>query len=235
MIELLCAPMRSNNGVAVARQHEIDFLGLRAKRRRHAGPCLLDALGDARACDFQFLRQLFVRAGNRLAQPVRVADDGLTLRGEFVDQGADAAFVIAVGAFEVCHLGAQNGFQFAGSGERAFDAVAHGGDFAADRLRQRHDLLGRNTLGFRQPDGDLLHRARSHAHLLRTARKARRRVEEGDRAECDESEKRRLTHRQRPLPRSVKRINVEAGDAEPREADKRCNNVRAPLGRSCRA
>ena len=75
-----------------------------------------------------------MRAGDRLAQPVRISDNGFAFGGEFVNQRTNAPFVVAVGALKICDLGAQHSLQLAGAGEGALDAVAHGGDFTANGL-----------------------------------------------------------------------------------------------------
>ena len=217
--------------VAAAREHEVDLLGLGAEGGGDARARVADAFGHARAGEIELVREFFLRAGDRLAQAFGVADDGLALGGEFVDQRADAALVVGVGALEVGHLRAQHGFEFAGAGERALDAVAHGGDFAADRLRERHHLFGGDSLGLCETDGDLLHRAGGQAHFLRAAGEAGGGEEEGERAEHAQSKQGGVVDRQRPLAGRVEAVDVERGEPEPDEAGERGEDE----GRAARA
>ena len=140
-----------------------------------------------------------MRAGDRLAQPIRVADDCLALRGEFVDQRTDASLVVSVGAFEVRNFRAQHCFQLACAGERAFNAVAHGGDFTSNGLRERDDLFRGDGFGLRKADRNLLHGARGHAHFLRAPGEACGGEEERHRPESAKPQQRGLAHRKRPL------------------------------------
>ena len=129
---------------------------------------------------------------------------------EFVDQQPDAALVFAVGAFEVRHLGAHDHFEFAGAGQGALDAVAHRRGFAADRLRQRNDLFGRDGLGLDQADRRLGHRLGDEAHLMNAARH-----DAGDEQEHDRPEQRQ----QRQYRRRREKIAVRGQNALAMEID----------------
>ena len=59
---------------------------------------------------------------------------------KLAEQFADAHLVVVIGALERGDLVVHQRFEFGGAGQRAFDAVAHGGDFAADGLADGDDL-----------------------------------------------------------------------------------------------
>jgi hypothetical protein len=56
-------------------------------------------------------------------------------------------FVVAEWPLERRDFVGHEGFEFAGARDRALDAVAHGGDFAADRLTDGHHRVGGRALG----------------------------------------------------------------------------------------
>jgi hypothetical protein len=60
-------------------------------------------------------------------------------------------------------------FELRRARQRAFDAVAHGGDFAADRLADVDDLFARGVLRLGQPHCHLGHRLGDDAQVLRAA------------------------------------------------------------------
>ena len=169
--------------VAGALQREPDFLALGAERDGDAIAGRADLLGEMRRGARHLRRQRVAGAVERRARIVGIENDGLALMREFVDQQADAALVFAVGAFEVRHLGAHDHFEFAGAGQGALDAVAHRRGFAADRLRQRNDLFGRDGLGLDQADRRLGHRLGDEAHLVNAAGHDPRDEQEHDRPE----------------------------------------------------
>ncbi len=78
--------------------------------------------------------------------------------------------------------------EFAGAGEGAFDAVAHGRDFAADRLADIDDGVGGDVLRLGQPGGDVGDRAGDDPHLLRAPDHGGDRPDEADRQEEEEGE-----------------------------------------------
>ena len=80
------------------------------------------------------VRQIEMHAGDGVAHLLGLADQGVALMRERLEQAADADFVVVVGALQRGHFVGDQGFEFGGARERPLDAVAHGGDFAADRL-----------------------------------------------------------------------------------------------------
>ncbi len=112
------------------------------------------------------MAQVDLHAGNGAAHLFGLADQVVALMGDILQQRADAHFVVAVGALQRGDFVGDQGFKFAGARNRAFDAVAHGGDLAADRLTDGdHGVAGR-ALGFRETQRDLRHRLRDHPHFL---------------------------------------------------------------------
>ena len=164
-----------------------DFLAFGAEGLRDAHTGVADGFRQLQRRRRERVGEIFVRAGHGAAHLLGVEHDRLALVREIVDQSADATLVIGVGAFERRDFGAYERFEFAGARERALDAVAHRSDLAADRLRQRDHLFGRDRLGLGETHGDLAHGARGQAHLLRSARDDGEQEEEGDGAHERES------------------------------------------------
>ena len=100
---------------------------------------------------------------------------------KFAEQIADAHFVVVIGALERGDFVVHQRFQLGGARERALDAVAHGGDFAADGLADGHDLLARGGLRLRQPHRHLGHGLGDQAQVLRAAEHVGEHVEEDHR------------------------------------------------------
>jgi hypothetical protein len=98
--------------------------------------------------------------------------------GRVLQQGANAHFVVAIGALERGDLVGDEGFKFAGARDRAFDAVAHRGDLAADRLTDGHHGIGGRGFGLGEADRDLRHRLRDHPHFLAAPGEAREEIEQ---------------------------------------------------------
>ena len=140
--------------------------------------------------------------GERLGNLVGVGGDGFAFARQFVEQNADAALVLAIGPLEMGDFGPNHGFQLARAGQRPLDAVAHRSDFAADRLAQRHHLLGRERLGLGEADRHLGHGACGVTHFLGAAHDGAHGEEEDDRPDQGEGRERRgraeQTGRKRP-------------------------------------
>ncbi len=145
-----------------------------------------------------------------------IADDGLALGRQFVDQRAHAALVIAEGALDVRDFGAHQRFQFAGAGQRPLDAVAHGGDLAADRLAEGHHLLGGDGLRLGKAHGDLEHGAGGEPHLLCPAHQRCRHEEEQQRTHHGEQHQRHLGLQQaRAGELAAIGVKVDGADRDP--------------------
>ena len=126
----------------------------------------VDARGDRVRDQRDVVAQVDLHAGNGAANLLGLADQIVALMGDVLQQRADAHFVVGIGALERRDFIGHQRFQFAGARDRAFDAVAHGSDFAADRLTDRHHRVGGGTFGFGEADRDLRHRLRDHPHFL---------------------------------------------------------------------
>ena len=149
-----------------------------------------DALGDfvdAR-CDRvrdqrDVVAQIDLHAGDGAANLLGLSDQIVALMGDILQQRADAHFVVAVGALQRRDFVGDEGFKFAGACDRALDAVAHRGDFAADRLADGDHRIASGAFGLREADRDLRHRLRDHAQFLAAPGKARQEVEQQHRRE----------------------------------------------------
>ncbi len=119
-------------------------------------------------------------------------------------QAANADFVVAVGALERGDFVLHQRFELAGARQRALDAVAHGRDFAADRLADGDDGIARHAFGLGKPHGDPRHRLRDQAQFLRAPRHVGDAEEEDDRqqsrgAETDHQRDRRMVGTKRGI------------------------------------
>ena len=143
----------------------------------------IDARGDRVRNQRDIVAQIDLHAGNGAANLLGLADQIVALMGDVLQQRANAHFVVGIGALEGCDLIGHQRFQFAGARDRAFDAVAHRRDFAADRLTDGHHRVGGGTFGFGEADRDLRHRLRDHPHFLAAPGEAGEEVEQHDRRE----------------------------------------------------
>ncbi len=119
---------------------------------------------------------------------------------------ADAHLVVVVGMFEGGDLVLHQRLELGGARERALDAVAHGGDFAADRLADGDDQFARDGLGLGQPHGDLGHGLGDQPQFLRAPRHVGQHIEEDDRHEEDDAE--HGQHRCRQAGRSERGLQL---------------------------
>ena len=138
----------------------------------------VDARGDRVRDQRDVVAEVDLHAGNGAANLLGLADQVVALMGDVLQQGADAHLVVAIGALERRDFVGNEGFEFAGARDRALDAVAHGGDFAADRLADRHHRVAGRAFGLREADRDLRHRLRDHAQFLAAPGKAREEIEQ---------------------------------------------------------
>ena len=144
---------------------------------------LIDARGDGVRDQRDVVAQIDLHAGNRRAHLLGLADQVVALVRDVLQQRADADFIVGVGAFQRGDLIGDEGFEFAGARDRTFDAVAHRGYFAADRLADGDHRIAGGPFGFGEPDCDLRHRLRDHAQLLAAPRQTGEEVEQQDRGE----------------------------------------------------
>ena len=169
------------DGVAAAGQQIGDALGGAVGGDR-------DLVGDAGEVGGERL----VRAADRLADPVGVLHDRLALRHQLVDEAADAQLVVGVGALQRSDLVVHQHLELARPRERALDAVAHGGDLAADRLADGdHGFLG-DVLRLGEAERHFRHGARDHAHFLAAPDQHGHAPEQQDRADDADGEAEQL-------------------------------------------
>ena len=117
----------------------------------------IDLVGDQIADRGDVVGKIKVDAGDGVAHLLGLIDQSFALIAQLGEQVADADFVIVVGALERGHFIVDQRFQLGCARKRAFDAVAHGGNFAADGLADGHDRLARNGLRLRKPHRDFRH------------------------------------------------------------------------------
>ena len=113
------------------------------------------------------MRQIEMHAGDGVAHLLGLADQRVALVRERLEQAADADFVVVVGALERRHFVGDQRFELGRAGQRPLDAVAHGGDLAADGLADGDDGIAGDLFRLGEPHGDARHRLRDDAHLLR--------------------------------------------------------------------
>ena len=155
---------------AAIRQRAGNIFGALAQQHRNARTCIPHGGGEAVGSGIQFGCQTFMRTGNRLFQTVGLIDNGFALRGEIVDQRAQAHFILVIGGFNRRNFGVDDGFKLGGTRNRALDAVAHRRHFTADGLRQIEHGVRRQGFGFDHTHGHFGHGLGHGFHLLRAAR-----------------------------------------------------------------
>ncbi len=141
----------------------------------------VDAGGDGVGDHGDVLTQIDLHAGDGVADLLGLADEVVALMGDVLQQRAHAHFVVAIGALERGDFVGDEGFQFAGARDGALDAVAHGGDFAADRLADGDHAVARHGFRLGHAHGDMGHRLRDHAQFLAARRHVGEEVEQQDR------------------------------------------------------
>ncbi len=151
------------------------------QRMRDALRGIVDLLTDQIADRGKILREIDVHVADRSPDLLGLSYQRVALTGEILQQPADPHLVVAIGAFERCHLVLHQSFELAGARQRPLDAVAHGRDFAADGLADGDDGIPRHALGLGEPHGDPRHRLRDQPELLRPPSHMRHAEEEDDR------------------------------------------------------
>ena len=94
-----------------------------------------------------------------------MGDDGVALVAEFLNETADADFVIRVTALERVDFGMDEGLELGGASDRALDAFVHRGDLAAHGLADSHDFVGGNGFRLGKAQRDFCHRTGGRAHF----------------------------------------------------------------------
>ena len=96
------------------------------------------------------MRKIEMHAGDGVAHLLGLADQRVALMRERLEQAADADFVVVVGALERGHFVGDQRFELGGAGQRPLDAVAHGGDLAADGLAHGDDGIAGDLFRLRR-------------------------------------------------------------------------------------
>ena len=162
---------------------------------------LVDAGGDRIRDQRDIVAQVDLHAGDGAANLLGLADQIVALMGDILQQRADPHLVVAIGALQRRNFVGDQGFEFAGARDGALHAVAHGGDFAADRLTDGHHRVAGGTFGFGETDRNLRHRLGDQAHFLAAPGEARHEIEQrhGHQEQChktaDHQHACALTHR----------------------------------------
>ena len=167
-IEQVAAALAQLRDHIVADLAELGRDALTALRQRMGDPHrrVIDLLADEFADRGQILGQVDLHIVDRRAHLLGLPNQRIALAGEFLQQRADPHFIVAIGAFKCRHFALHQRFELAGARECPFDAVAHGRDFAADRLADGDDRIPRHALGLAKPHRDPRHRLRDEAKLL---------------------------------------------------------------------
>ena len=141
------------------------FRNAGAQTRRYAK----DVLTDDVAGLIEFFLQRLMGAGNRGTNALGMDDDCFALAAKTVDEIADAAFIVGIGAFDLVDLGVNQCFQFDSARQCALDAFTHGLNFATHSLADRHDAVGGQMFRLGKTDGNFCHGLGGDAHFLRPA------------------------------------------------------------------
>ncbi len=199
-------------GVAEGARDVLAFLG---QGHGNAARRVVDLLGDQLADLRNVVRQIEMHAVDGVADRLGLADEGVALAAQVLQQRTDAYFVVVVGVFERRHLVGDQRLELGGARERALDAVAHGGDFAPYRLADGDDGFTRDRLGLGEPHRHFRHRLRDQAHLLRAHGHVGEHIEEHHGCEIDRAEHRE--HRRGQAGRTERRLQI--GKIEPAERE----------------
>ena len=144
---------------------------------------VVDLFGDHVADRADFVRQVDVDVADRRAHLLGMADQGFALGDDAVDQAAHARFVVGIGALKRGDFVVDEAFEFGGARQRALDAVADGGDFAAHGLSDADDAIARDRFRLGQPQRDFGHRLADQPQFLRPRQHGGEEEEQGDRRE----------------------------------------------------
>ena len=172
---------RADHEVAGAAERERDVLALFGQRLRDLLRAVVDLRRDVVADRGDVVRKIEMHAGDGVAHLLGLADQRVALMRQRLEQAANADFVVVVGALERRHFVGDQGFELGRAGQRPFDAVAHGGDLAADGLAHADDEIVGDLFRRRELHGDAGHRLGDDAHLLRAPHHVGDDVEEHDR------------------------------------------------------
>ncbi len=170
-----------DHGIAGVAERERNVLALFGERTGDALRHFVDLVGDQIADRGDVVGEIEMHAGNGVANLLGLRDQRFALIGQFAEQIADAHFVVIIGALQRRDFVVHQSFEFGGARQSTLDAVAHGGDFAADGLADRNNRLARGGLRLGQTHGDFRHGFGDQPHVLRAAEHVGNDVEEDHR------------------------------------------------------
>ena len=208
---------RADHGVAGAAERERDVLALLGQRLGDLLGAVVDLCGDVVADRGNVVRQIEMHAGDGVAHLLGLADQGVALMRERLEQAADADFVVVVGALERGDFVGDQRFELGGARQRALDAVAHRRDLAADGLADGDDGLAGDLFRLGEPHGDARHRLGDQAHLLRAPHHVGQHVEEHDRRQHEAGE----ADHGRDAGRALLQHRLQVGQIDERERPRR--------------
>ena len=209
-----------------------------AQRAGDVGATLFERTGDAlgdfvdAGCDGvrdqrDVVAQVDLHAGNGAANLFGLADQIVALMGDVLQQRADAHFVVAIGALQRCDFVGNEGFEFAGARDRAFDAVAHRRDFTADRLADGDHGVAGGAFGLGKANRNLRHRLRDHAQFLAAPGKGGEEIQQQHRREEHRHKSGQRQHAaaalaDRGLQRGQEGEGQQGGADQPDHGEQRC-------------
>ena len=226
---------RLDHGVAGVSERAGDVLALLGERVGDPARCLVDLLGHELADLGNVVAEIEMDAVDGVADLLGLADQRVALAAQILQQRADAHLVVVVGVLEGGDLVRHQRLELGGARERALDAVAHGGDLAADRLADGDDRLARHRLRLGQPHGDLGHGLGDEPQFLRAPRHVGEHVEEDDRREEDREQ--HAQHRRGQAARAERGLQfgkIHPAERQPAEHPDHGEDGRDDIGRARR-
>ncbi len=169
-----------------------DLLRRCAERGDETLAGFVEAIAEAGAGRIEVFGNAVVRVGDRVAHPRPADHDRLPLIRHLGDQQTDLALIVGIGALEGRDLGPHARLELGRPREGPFDAVAHEGELAADRLRQAHHMLAGHRLRLGQTNRHLGNRARRLTQFAQSARERGKAEHEENRPQRRQRQQRRL-------------------------------------------
>ncbi len=234
-IEQLAAALaeREDHVVAGIAERAGDVGAALFQRARDALCDLVDAGGDGVGNQRDIVAQVDLHAGNGAADLFGLSDQVVALMGDILQQRADAHLVVGIGAFERGDFVGDQGLEFARARNGAFDAIAHGGDLAADRLADRDHRVGGRAFRLGKADCDLGHGLGDDAEFLAAPGDAGHEVEQQDRRKEQRGKTGKHQHAAAALADGGLNRRQEADREQRRSPRSRPRRKASRAGRSC--
>src|SRR5262249_19018203 len=126
-----------NHRLAGLPQRAGDVLAFLRQGMGDAPGSLVDLLGNELADLRNMVAEIEMDAVDGVANLAGLPDQRIALAGQVLQQRANANLVVVISMFERRNLVCDKGFELRCARQRALYAVAHGSDFASDRLPDR--------------------------------------------------------------------------------------------------